>query len=173
MFGDKQTVVDSSTVPQAKLHKRHTILSFHHVCEAIASGMIAFYHLPEEINPADTLSKHWGYTKIWSMLQPLLFWQGDTADLLHWLMKEHLLFTYCVCFTCPFDSHWIHSGKWGVTTFEEVLSHRPDSNHEEILAWGLIGFPSGPLPVLHTYLVLKCRQCCSPTANASGLPPCW
>jgi len=82
MFGDNKTVVDSSTIPQAKLHKRHTILSFHRVREAVASGMIAFIYLPGEINPADILSKHWGYTQIWSMLQPLLFWQGDTASLL-------------------------------------------------------------------------------------------
>jgi len=71
MFGDNKTVVDSSTIPHSKLHKRHTILSFHHVHEAIASGMVAFYYLPGTINPADILSKHWGYTQIWSMLQPL------------------------------------------------------------------------------------------------------
>jgi len=81
MFGDNKTVVDSSTIPHSKLHKRHTILSFHRVREAIASGMVAFYYLPGTINPADILSKHWGYTQIWSMLQPLLFWQGDTANL--------------------------------------------------------------------------------------------
>jgi len=34
MFGDNKTVVDHSTIPQAKLHKRCTILSFYHVCEA-------------------------------------------------------------------------------------------------------------------------------------------
>ena len=82
MFGDNKTVVDSSTIPHSRLHKRHTILSFHRVREAIASGMVAFHHLPGTINPADILSKHWGYTQIWSMLQPLLFWQGDTANLI-------------------------------------------------------------------------------------------
>ena len=76
MFGDNKTVVDSSTIPHSRLHKRHTILSFHCVCEAIASGMVAFHYLPGTINPADILSKHWGYTQIWNMLQPLLFWQG-------------------------------------------------------------------------------------------------
>jgi len=35
MFGNNKAVVDRSTIPQAKLHRRHTILSFHHVCEAI------------------------------------------------------------------------------------------------------------------------------------------
>ena len=33
------------------------------------------------MNPSDLLSKHWGHSQIWPMLQPLMFWQGDTADL--------------------------------------------------------------------------------------------
>ena len=81
LFGDNESVVNSSTQPHGKLHKRHTALSFHHVREAIASGMIAFYHIPGASNPADILSKHWGYQQIWEMLKPLLFWSGDTANI--------------------------------------------------------------------------------------------
>ena len=61
MFGDNKTVVDSGSLPHAKLHKRHTMLSYHRVREAIASGMVKFLHIPSEINPADILSKHWGH----------------------------------------------------------------------------------------------------------------
>ena len=81
MFGDNKSVVDSSAKPHAVLHKRHTALSFHRVREAIASKIIAFHHINGSINPADILSKHWGYQQVWPMLQPLLFWQGDTMDL--------------------------------------------------------------------------------------------
>ena len=81
MFGDNKTVVNSGSLLHAKLHKRHTMLSYHHVCEAIARGMVKFYHIPGEINPADTLSKHWGHQQIWKQLQPLLFWQSDTWEL--------------------------------------------------------------------------------------------
>ena len=81
MFGDNKSVVDSSMQVNAKLHKRHTILSFHRVREAVASGMIGFYFIPGEINPADILSKHWGYAQIWSQLKALLFWKGDTGSL--------------------------------------------------------------------------------------------
>ena len=42
MFGDNESVVNSSSVLHAKLHKRHNILSFHHVREAIASRYIDF-----------------------------------------------------------------------------------------------------------------------------------
>ena len=82
MFGDNKTVIDGSTIPHAKLHKRHNALSFHRVREAVASGMLFMYYMPGDINPADILSKHWGYQQIWKILQPLLFYQGDTADLL-------------------------------------------------------------------------------------------
>jgi len=63
MFADNKTVVDSSTTPHSKLHKWHTILSFHHVHEAITSVMVTFYYLLGTIIPADILSKHWGYTR--------------------------------------------------------------------------------------------------------------
>ena len=81
MFGDNKSVVDSSSVPAAKLHKRHTALSFHRVREAIASGIVTYNHIDGVRNPADILSKHWGYQQIWKLLQPLMFWQGDTMEI--------------------------------------------------------------------------------------------
>jgi hypothetical protein len=82
MFGDNEAVVNSSTLPHAKLNKRHTMLSFHKVREAIASGMIRFHHIAGAINPADILSKHWAHAAIWPMLQPILFYRGNTAELI-------------------------------------------------------------------------------------------
>ena len=46
MFGDNKSVVDSSSTPHATLHKRHQILSFHRVRQAIATGFIKFWHTP-------------------------------------------------------------------------------------------------------------------------------
>jgi hypothetical protein len=60
MFGDSKSLVDSSMEHHAKLHKRHTMLSFHCVREAIASdsrilfyprrasGILGFYFIPGE-----------------------------------------------------------------------------------------------------------------------------
>jgi hypothetical protein len=79
MFGDNKAVVDSSTRLDAKLHKRHVALSFHFVRSAIASGMVYFFHIYGPINPADILSKHWAYSAVWYVMQPILFWEGDTA----------------------------------------------------------------------------------------------
>jgi hypothetical protein len=81
MFGDNKSVVNSSSIPHAKLHKRHTALSFHRVREAIASGYVDFIYLPGTENPADILSKHWSYASVWKLLQCLMFWDGDTADI--------------------------------------------------------------------------------------------
>jgi hypothetical protein len=81
VFGDNKTVCDSATVPHAKLHKRHNALSFHRVREAVAAKFVAIFHLNGEHNPADIMTKHWGYQQVWRLLQPFLFYQGDTGDL--------------------------------------------------------------------------------------------
>ena len=81
MFGDNQNVVTSSTIPHSPLTKRWTALSYHRVREAIASKLLQFFHIPGEENPADIASKHWSHNKIWHVLQPLLFWKGDTLYL--------------------------------------------------------------------------------------------
>jgi hypothetical protein len=39
------------------------------------------FHLPGESNPADIMSKHWGYRQVWSMLQAIRFYQGISIDL--------------------------------------------------------------------------------------------
>ena len=81
LFGDNKSVVDSSMKISSKLHKRHVLLSYHRVREAIAAGVLYFIHIPGAINPADILSKHWGYTQVKTMLKAMLFWEGDTGDI--------------------------------------------------------------------------------------------
>lgn len=81
LFGDNKTVVDNTTQPDAKQHKRHMMLSLHRIREAMASGFVKFYHIGTKMNPADILSKHWSYSDVWAMLRPLLYWAGDTMDM--------------------------------------------------------------------------------------------
>ena len=81
MFGDNKSVVNSSTKPHSKLHKIHNALSFHCVCEAIASKFVNFTFLDRKYNPADVMRKHWGYQQVWTMLNLILFFYGDMADL--------------------------------------------------------------------------------------------
>jgi hypothetical protein len=77
MFGDNKSIVDSSMKLNAKLHKLHTMLSFHRKREAIATGILGFFFLPGDDNPADILGKLWGYTQVRERLESLLFWRGE------------------------------------------------------------------------------------------------
>ena len=81
MFGDNEAVVKSSAIPHSKLTKRHSILSYHRVREAIAAKIVRFYHIPGVENPADALSEHWGYQAVWPVLRPLLFWKVEVGDI--------------------------------------------------------------------------------------------
>jgi hypothetical protein len=81
LFRDNETVIKGATQPHAKLHKRHNMLSFHFVWEAISRGFIFFTHIPGSENPSDILSKHWGYSDIWTTLKAILFWEGDTMEI--------------------------------------------------------------------------------------------
>jgi hypothetical protein len=73
LFGDNQSVVDSATVPHSKLNKRHMALSYHKVREIIASKAMRFEWIASGENPADILSKHWGYQQVSAQIQALLF----------------------------------------------------------------------------------------------------
>ncbi len=78
LYGDSESMVKSCTISQLQLHKRHLMLSCHFVHFAIAASYVVLAHVNGDENPADILSKHWGFQQIWSQLQPLLFWKGDT-----------------------------------------------------------------------------------------------
>ena len=82
LFGDTESVVKSGTVPHSQLSKRHHALAYHFTREDVASKMVSFHHIPGEINPADILSKHWGHSQIYPTLRPLLFYRGNTLDLI-------------------------------------------------------------------------------------------
>jgi hypothetical protein len=108
MFGDNKTVIDGATIPHANLHKRNNALSYHRVreamaskflyyhrvCEAMASKFLNMFHVPGECNPADILTKHWGYRQVWTMLQALLLYQGNTMDLAENKNDSHGLQAY-------------------------------------------------------------------------------
>ena len=81
MFGDNKSVMDSSMIPHAKLHRRQNFLSFHRVRESIAAGIITFIYIPSPNNPADILSKHWGHQQVKTTLKALLFYEEDTGNL--------------------------------------------------------------------------------------------
>ena len=72
VFGDNDSVVNSSMTLQGKIHKRHVALSFHRVREAIVAKIIYYQFISGKINPAEILSKHWTHHCVWYTLKPLL-----------------------------------------------------------------------------------------------------
>ena len=75
MFGNNKSV------PTSTISKKSTLASYHRVREAIAAGYLQFNWKDGKSNPADTLSKHWEFASIWTLLKPLLFRKGDTSEL--------------------------------------------------------------------------------------------
>jgi hypothetical protein len=59
-LGDNKPIANSAAAPHAKLHKCHSALSFHRVCEAIAGKFVAFHWIDGSLNPSGTLGKRWG-----------------------------------------------------------------------------------------------------------------
>ena len=82
LFGDNESVVKSGSVPHSRLAKRHHALAYHYTREAIASKMVAFHHIGGDQNPADILSKHWGHSQVYPLLRPILFYKGNTHNLI-------------------------------------------------------------------------------------------
>ena len=78
MFGDNKSVVTSSTIPQSILNKRHNMLSYHRVREAIAAKILEFHWCSSGKNRSDILSKQWDYTKVKDIVRELFEYQGDT-----------------------------------------------------------------------------------------------
>jgi hypothetical protein len=78
MFGDNQSVITSSTIPESTLNKRQNALSYHLVRECIAAEIIYFLHVKGCHNPSDLMTKILSWANFWPLIQPLLFWKGDT-----------------------------------------------------------------------------------------------
>jgi hypothetical protein len=78
MFGDNQSVVTSSTIPHSQLSKRWNALSYHRVREAIAAGITRFHFVDSTQNPSDVLTKPLDRNTSWPLIEPLLFWKGET-----------------------------------------------------------------------------------------------
>jgi hypothetical protein len=82
MFGDNESVVKSATLPQSQHGERHHTLAYHFTRGAIAARRVVVNHIPSELNVVDILSKHWGHSQVYPLLKPILFYQGDTLDLI-------------------------------------------------------------------------------------------
>ena len=72
LFGDNRSVVMSSPLPHSTLGKRHNILAYHQVREAIASKICAYHWIQTGYNLSDMLSKHWDHPSAYNTVMNLL-----------------------------------------------------------------------------------------------------
>jgi hypothetical protein len=80
MFGDNQSVLTSATVPQSNLNKRHNALAYHRVREAVGAKVMYFMHIAGKVNVSDIFTKFLPWAEFWPLVQPLLFWKGETLQ---------------------------------------------------------------------------------------------
>ena len=66
-FGDNRSVVTRSTLPHSTLGKRHNILAYHRVREAIASKILAYHWIRTGYNLSDMLSKHLDHPSVYNI----------------------------------------------------------------------------------------------------------
>jgi hypothetical protein len=80
MFGDITGVIQSLTIPHPVLKKRHNMLAYHRVCEAIASGLMYLFHIPGTESPtSDVLTKNLTHNIVWKLIKPFLLYAGDVS----------------------------------------------------------------------------------------------
>ena len=77
LFDDNRSVVTSATIPHYTLTKRHNILAFHRVREAIAAKLMAFFWILSAYNLSDIMSKHWNHHALYPMILKLLITRGN------------------------------------------------------------------------------------------------
>jgi hypothetical protein len=120
MFGDNKSVITSSTIPHSNLNKRHNALSYHRVREAISANILYLIHIDGKLNPSDILTKFLSWAKFWPLIQPLLFWKGETLKDIHPTTPITDIISKIT--QSP-------SGLWGVTSINEVS---PSGNKKQI-----------------------------------------
>ena len=76
LFGDNRSVVTSSTLSHSTLGKRHNILAYHRVREAIAPKIVAYHWIRIGYNLCDMLSKHWDHPSVFNMIMKPLITRG-------------------------------------------------------------------------------------------------
>jgi hypothetical protein len=121
LFGDNQSVIISSNIPHSNLNKRHNALSYHRVREAIAAEILYFLHMDGKYNPSDILTKFLHWAKFWPLVQPLLFWKGETAKDPHTTVPLTQMIKAIKTAALPSGSRGVTSGNDDVTVQEDTL----------------------------------------------------
>ena len=72
IYCDNDLVVKSTTIPESRLKKKHNLIAYHRIWEAVAAGTILIYYETSETNLADFLTKVLPANKREPLIQGLL-----------------------------------------------------------------------------------------------------
>ena len=78
LYGDNQGVVLNTTVPSSTLKKKHNAIAYNRVREAIAAGVLHFFHIRSTENVADVLTKSMGPKSFYGHIKNVLFGARST-----------------------------------------------------------------------------------------------
>ena len=73
LLGDNKSVVLNTPMPSSVLKKKHCVVSYHRIREAVASGIVKFSHIDSVDNYSDMLTKHLSANAFHRLIKPLLF----------------------------------------------------------------------------------------------------
>ena len=73
MLGDNKSVVVNTTIPSSALKKKHQMVAYHRVREAVAARLIRFCHIESSRNVADVLTKPLPNPVFHHLIKPFLF----------------------------------------------------------------------------------------------------
>ena len=72
VWGDNESIINSSTIPEVNAYKRHIIFLFHYVRSMTSRGYINLQHLLSEWDFADILTNNWSYqSSYFELIQPV------------------------------------------------------------------------------------------------------
>ena len=73
MLGNNMSVIQNCSLPSSTLKKKHNVITYHRVREAIAARVIQLAHIRSEENYADVLTKALGGQKHYKLCKPIIF----------------------------------------------------------------------------------------------------
>ena len=73
MLVDNQAVVINTSLPSSTIKKKHNLIAYHQVCEAVAAGIVKVAHIRSTMNIADILTKPLGPMDYWTLTHDVLF----------------------------------------------------------------------------------------------------
>ena len=116
-------------IPHSNLNNHHNALSYHCVCEAMSAQLMYFIHIDGKLNPSDVMTKFLSWAKFWPLIQPFLFWKGET-------MKDISPTTPIPQIIADIKNYTSPSGLWGVTSgLKEVpMAASPSEENNTALA---------------------------------------